>query len=132
MNTEFEHYLKDIGMTHVLIDKIESLLKEFSELPKKVPSEIPLQRVRAETVNFVRMLERIVQRRRGQDVSPTFNGNVIKCSIVLVARSGTYLTRGINPYLSFINKSAREGIETFYVCAIGNQNVSITQEIIDW
>lgn len=106
-------------------------LRELSDLGHKVPSGIPTREIFSESVGFTKMLERLVQRGRGEDVNPTYLGELIKCSIVLIARSEKYLLYGLRPYLNFINRSLEKGIETFYVCAIGDQNISITQEIAD-
>ena len=106
-------------------------LRELSDLGHNVPSNISTREIHRNTVDFTKMLERLVRRRRGEDVNPTYNGEVIKCSVVLIARSEKYLLNGLNPYLGFINKSVENGINTFYVCAIGDQNISITQQIAD-
>lgn len=81
-----------------------------------------------ETVGFVGMLERFARRRPGEDISPD-NGENINCSIVLIARPAVYLARGLAPYLSWINKCCKKGIQTFYVSAIGDANISMVRRI---
>lgn len=104
-------------------------LKELSELEQNVPSGIPRKEVTGETVGFIKMLERLVRKRPGIDITPDYNGKFIKCSIVLVAKYEAYLLKGIRPHLNFINNSIKKGIKTFYICARGDKNISIAKEI---
>jgi len=106
-------------------------LREFSDLGHRINESIPKDDVRKDTVEFTKMLERLVQRKQHEDISPTYNGKYIKSSIVLVAKPETYLLHGIDAYLRFINKSIKEGTESFYICALGDQNISIVRQIID-
>ena len=104
-------------------------LKEFSELVDRVSSDIPRKEIIDETVGFTKVLERLSRKRRDKDIYPDYNGKFIKCSIVLVARPETYLLRGIQPWLNLINNLSKKGINTFYVSAIGDENISIAQEV---
>lgn len=107
------------------------VLQEFSSLGKRTGSVIPDTKARSETIGFMKTLEKLARKRPGEDVSPTYSGECIKCSIVLIAKQETYLLRGLSPYLNWINKCLNEGIRSFYVCAIGDANISIVRKIHD-
>jgi hypothetical protein len=106
-------------------------LQEFSCISKKIGSAIPDEKIRFETIGFMNMLEKLARRSHGEDVSPTYIGEKIKCSIVLIARYEKYLTHGLSPYLGWINKCCKEGICSFYVCAVGDPNIMIVRKIRD-
>lgn len=106
-------------------------LPEFSSLGKRTSSVMPNERIKLETIGFTQMLEKLSLKLHGEDVSPDYNGEHIKCSIVLIARQDTYLMRGLSPYLNWINKCYTKGIRSIYVCAIGDANISIVRKIRD-
>jgi hypothetical protein len=107
------------------------VLPEFSSLGRRIGSIIPSEKIKLETIGFMSMLEKLSKRMPGEDVNPDYNGENIKCSIVLVARQETYLTHGLSPYLSHINRCCQDGIRSFYVCAIGDANISLVKKIKD-
>ena len=107
------------------------ILPEFSLFGKKIPNALPSKDTKIDSIGFIKMLLSLSKRRRGEDVSPTYIGKYIKCSIVLVAREETYLNRGLDPYLGYINRCIGKGVCSIYVCAIGNPNVQIVQRIRD-
>ena len=107
------------------------VLPEFSSLGRRMRSVLPDQKVKLETIGFINMLEKLSRKPPGEDVSPTYKGENIKCSIVLIARQDTYLMRGLAPYLNWINKCCNRGICSFYVCAIGDPNIKIVKKIRD-
>ena len=106
-------------------------LQELSSLSKRTSSVVANTQVRSETIGFMNMLERLARKRHGEDISPDYNGECIKCSIVLVARSETYFVHGLSPYAYFINKCCKEGIRSIYVCAIEDVNIMIVRKIRD-
>jgi len=107
------------------------VLPEYTTLGKRLSSEIRNENIRLETIYFFNMLERLAKRRSGQDISPSYVGEYIRCHIVLIAKAEKYALYGLDPYLSFINKCCEQGARSFYVCAIGDPNVSIVKRIRD-
>jgi hypothetical protein len=105
-------------------------LPEYSLLGESVGSSIVDSQVRAETISFAVLLMKLANKKPGEDVSPTHQGQYINCSIVLVAKYETYQMRGLEPYLKFINKCERDGIKSLYVCGWG-QNASVVARIKD-
>lgn len=106
-------------------------LQEFSALGKRIGSVIPDEKIRSETIAIMRVFEKLATKPRGKDINPTYNGENIKCSIVLIARQETFLMHGLSPYLNWINKCLKEGIRSFYVCAMGDANIMIVRKIRD-
>lgn len=107
------------------------VLEEFSALGKRLGATIPDKKTKFETIGFVEMLEKLARKKRGEDVSPNYDGENIRCSVVLIARHDTYYMYGLSPYLGYINKCCKKGIRSFYVCAIGSVNIMIVRKIRD-
>jgi len=107
------------------------VLQEFASLGRRVGSAIPNKEIRSETIGFTNMLEKLSRKSRGKDISPNYKGLHIRCSIVLIAKPEKYFMYGLSPYLNYINKCCTEGMKTFYICAIGDQNISIVRRIRD-
>ena len=107
------------------------VLPEYTALGRRLGSEMRNESIRLETVYFFKMLERLAKRKPGQDINPSYVGEYISCHIVLIARTETYALYGLDPYLSFINKCCQKGARSFYVCAIGDPNVSVVKRIRD-
>ena len=106
-------------------------LEEFSILNESDGWGFPTEDVFRDTRDFVQMLERFVWKKQGEDVNPNYNGKIIKCTIVLVARPDVYQVHGLSPYLRYIKNSLKEGIKTFYICGIGGANTPIVKRIRD-
>jgi len=107
------------------------VLPEYSILGKNLGNEIPSSNLKLETIGFAEMLEKLSRKPHGEDVSPKYDGENIKCAIVLIARSETYDMRGLSPYLGFINKCCEGGTRSIYVCGIGDRNISIARKTRD-
>lgn len=107
------------------------VLPEYAFLGKSMSSEMPHEKIKMETIGFANVLEKLSRKSPGEDVSPDYNGEHIKCSIVPIARSEKYFTYGLSPYLTYINKCYEEGICSIYVCGIGDANISIARKIRD-
>jgi len=107
------------------------VLPEYASLGKKLGPVMPDEKIRLETVYFFNMLEKLARKKAGQDVSPSYVGEYINCYIVLIAKTEKYALFGLDPYLNFINKCCQEGARSFYVCAIGDPNISIVRKIRD-
>lgn len=106
-------------------------LPEYASLGRRLGPVIPDEKIRLETVYFFGMLEKLARKKHGKDVNPSYVGEYINCYVVLIARTETYAMYGLEPYLGFINKCCREGARSFYVCAIGDSNVSVVKRIRD-
>lgn len=122
----------------IILDKLKSngqftriALNELNHMGQIIPEGIPNKEIRDESVAYIKMLERFANRRRGGEDSPDFKGKYIKTSIVLIAKPETFLLKGLSPYLGFINRSLQRNVESFYVCAIGDKNVSIASKVAD-
>lgn len=105
------------------------LLRELSNLGIDVYSKTPSKEVKEETRRFVEFLEKIVTKKPGVDINPTFEGDRIRTSIVLIARPEVYWSKGIVPYLKWIRKCINKDIKSVYVCARGPLNTSIAKRV---
>jgi hypothetical protein len=126
-----ERYSSILGRLDQIGLFVGVVLPEYTSLGKRLGSVMPNESIRLETVYFFNMLERLAKRKPGQDINPSYVGEYINCYIVLIARAETYALYGLDPYLGFINKCCREGARSFYVCAIGDPNVSVVKRIRD-
>lgn len=107
------------------------VLPEYSLLGERIGSSMPNETIRAETIGFATMLERLSRKESGKDVSPNYMGENIKCSVVLIAKSEKYFEQGLSPYLNFINKCCEQGFCSIYVSGMGDANISIARKIRD-
>jgi len=105
------------------------VLPEYTSFGKKMEKSIPSKKHFAETIGFANMLEKLSRKPSGVDISPEYKGDNIRCSVCLVARPEKFALLGLEPYLSYINKCVKEGVESIYVCAIGDKNMSNARSI---
>lgn len=105
------------------------ILPEYASFANGLEGQLSNDKLTAESIGFATMLERLSRKKQGVDVSLDYKGEHINCSIVLVARSETYSTRGLEPYLNYINKCPSEGYKNIYVCASGEENFYIAKRI---
>jgi hypothetical protein len=105
------------------------VLPEYTSFGKKMGNSIPNKKHFAETIGFATMLEKLSRKASGVDVSPEYKGEHINCSICLVARPDKFALQGLEPYLAYINHCVKEGVESIYVCAIGETNIANARSI---
>jgi len=88
---------------------------------------IPDNQVKNETSELVEFLdEKITNKPPSVTVAPTFIGQLIKTSIVYVARADA---TSIQPHLKWVNKCIQKGLDTLYFCARGDLNIASLPEL---
>jgi small subunit ribosomal protein S1 len=101
--------LDDSGMLTQII------LREFALLGKKLHPHPPNDDVKRETREFITYLYRVASKERGEDILLAFNRNLIKVSVVIVAKNETVDLYGASAYSHRIDQYLSQGIETIYV-----------------
>jgi len=108
---ELEHVHSQGRMTRIL-------LTEYSSLASLYPVE-PDDEIHQETVDFEKKLYEISSKEPEENVDARFVREHIRSAIVLVAKPLTILTKGIEPHMSYIEKSIEKGTDKIYICAVG-------------
>lgn len=105
------------------------LLREFSELDTRLPPSLPSDtQVEAETLSFTQMLKELVEKKKGVDVYPTHRGQVIRVSIMPIARSETRPDPA--RYVDWAKKCLNDQIPVIYVVARGI-NIPLAEWVIE-
>ncbi len=102
-------------------------LRELWDLGRKLYPKESSPSIKKETKDLLKTLLDLVRKERGVDINPTLQKQNIKMSIVLVARFETFSSRGIDPYVNWINKCLAKGIFTIHILAAGFANVQIAK-----
>jgi len=95
------------------------LLKELLMLGDRIAQQIPSDNMKNETKEFVEMMETLAFKQKDVDINPTYSGNYIKSSIILIAKYNTFITHGTEPYIKHIKKEFIQGINIFYLLGSG-------------
>jgi hypothetical protein len=112
---------------HGLLTRI--LLRELWDVGRRLYPRAPTRSIKQETVDLVEMLGRLVEKRKGVDISPTIETENVKMSIMLIARPEVVASYGIDPYLKYINKCLERGIYTIHILARGPINISVAKVV---
>ena len=105
------------------------LLRELWDIGRKLYPKSPTLDIKQETEALLKMLERLVEKRKGIDINPTIEKKIIKMSVVLIARPEVVSARGIQPYVNWINKCLDKGIYTIHILAAGVINVHVAKAV---
>ena len=103
------------------------ILSEFAALSKLYPSD-PDKRIHQETVDFQKNVLEFATKEPEEDVDTRFNRKNMQVAIVPIARLSKLLTVGTRPHLAFIDRTIKEGINRFYVTAVG-VNIPYAKEL---
>lgn len=79
---------------------------------------------------FIKFLKQIDTKNRGHNINPTFRCDGLNMSIVLIGRSETINNYGCEPYVSYIQGAAKEGVKIFYILAMGRVNCWVADEVV--
>lgn len=85
--------------------------------------------VRGELRSFARHLQRIANKGWRQKVPLTLKGSRLNVSIVLIAKQEVIQNYGIHPYINRVARCVREGSDTLYICAWGEEFIKRALEI---
>ena len=100
-----------------LFDQV--LLRELADLGKRLTNIAPTDDSRGEIRDFVMFFEKLTEKKPGIDVSPTFFKNLLRVSIVMIAKSAKYAELGVEPHLKWVDNCLKEEVDSIYICARG-------------
>jgi hypothetical protein len=107
------------------------LLSEFADLASRYGLRFPDQAMFDETAAFVDHMYDIATREPGDQVhGPTqFDGQLIKCRVVFVARPEVYAVKGPDPHRKAIDWAIRRAYHHVYLVASG-RNVEYAPDVV--
>ena len=105
------------------------LLRELWDVGRRLYPKAPPPDIKQETRELLEMLENLSEKERGVDINPTLEKKIIKMSVVLIARPEVVSSRGIDPYINWINKCVEKGIYTIHILAAGVMNVLVAKAV---
>jgi hypothetical protein len=105
------------------------LLRELLELGYKKAGITESGDTVFESNNFIKFLNEIAQKEKGQDVPLTFLGKDIKVAIILVARTGgESLTP--DPFIKRVKEKIKQAVNVVYIFARG-PNLRLARQVAD-
>lgn len=105
------------------------LLRELLELGRRKAGITETGDTVFESNNFIKFLNEIAQKEKGQDVPLTFVGRDIKVAIILVARSGAE-TLTADPFVRKIKVKIQQSVNVIYIFARG-LNIKLARQVTD-
>lgn len=120
--------LAEIDRRGLLIPILLPELVDFGRLLYPAPPTASMQR---EAANFVKFLERIAKRERGDEETPlSFTASWIQTAVILVAKAATVESSGIEAYCAHADKCISRGSKTIYFCAV-DYNIRYVKQLAD-
>jgi len=110
--------------TRILLKELKNYgLNFYSNLPQKAHFE--------ESNYFFDKLRELAEKKKGENINPTYNGQYIKMSIVLIGRFHT-IFKGFriitSPYIKWIYSCEKNGIKSVYLLA-WRTNIFVAEKI---
>jgi hypothetical protein len=96
-------------------------LLEVTVTGQKLLGTVPTDTIKRELRDFGRFLEVISTKAKYEKPPLSFMGTKVKASVILVAKHETIDRYGINPYVSRIQRQLKEGYDSLYLAAWGNE-----------
>jgi len=108
-----------------LLDKFEILhrvgyyfpvfLQELHILGDKIFGKLKKASIEAEVTALVNFLEKVVNRKVGEEIDLNFEGTYCKVGVVIVGKAGTVHLEGSKPYVRYLSKLGSGNIDTIYM-----------------
>lgn len=93
-------------------------IQELQYLGDKVFGKFKKASVEADVTKFTNFLEKLTKRQVGsEETDLNFEGNYCRLAVMIVGRRMTVAKGSFDPYIKYINKLHRDGIETIYMVA---------------
>ena len=80
---------------------------------------------------IVHLFFRIAKKKKRQNVDPEYIGKYLTTSVVLVGRPEVVSKWGSKPYINYIKRASRKGVDVFYVLASGVANSLIAKDVTE-
>lgn len=104
------------------------IIKELNYLGERYFGRTPRLEHKNESDEFLNFVHNLVVREYDDNTPLVFNKNVFKVGFLLVAKSETYITYGLEAYYRRIRLSLAEGVKTFYLLA-RQEKVEILEKV---
>jgi hypothetical protein len=91
------------------------LLEEYRRMGVRLYGTQEETQFRKESLDFLQFLKNLAFRNPGDNTTLAFNGERIKIGLVLVAKKGTYIHKGIDAYIRRIEKNITLGIQRMFI-----------------
>jgi hypothetical protein len=75
------------------------------------------------------LCDKVAAKRCGVDTNPTFEGDKIRASFVMVGRPGVRASP--EPYMEWVDNCIRNRIKTVYILACGPVNVALARTLLE-
>lgn len=125
---------KNVGIMMKLDDSgyfTAILLRELWDLGRKLFPREATDTVKQETKDLLQMLEKLAEKKKGEDINTTLQKKNISMTVVLVGRPEVVASYGIDPYTKWIDRCLNNGIRTIHILARGKVNVIVARIIAD-
>ncbi len=96
-------------------------LTEVTVTGQKLLGTVPTDTIKRELRDFANFLDTISTKARDENVPLSFRGTKVKAAVILVAKRETIDSYGIDPYLRRIQRQLREGFDSIYLAAWGDE-----------
>jgi hypothetical protein len=107
------------------------LLRELWELGRKLYPKETSDAIKQESKELLKILERLVEKKKGEDINTTLQKKNISMTVVLVGRPEVVASYGIDPYVNWIDKCLDNGIRTIHILARGKMNITVARLIAE-
>jgi hypothetical protein len=104
------------------------LLRELWDLGRKLYPGVS-EEAKRETMDLLLVLEKLAEKKKGEDINTTLQKKDISMSIVLVGRPEVVASYGIDPYTRWIDKCLDNGIYTIHILARGKVNIMVARMV---
>lgn len=104
------------------------LLREYAIWGNKIATEIPNDKHKEESKDFLDFIYNIASREYDELTPLTCVLNNVKVAVLLVAKYETFYEKGIDPYVRRIKEGFSKGIKTFYLLA-RNDKIDILNDV---
>jgi hypothetical protein len=105
------------------------LLRELWDLGRRLYPRETSEDIKQETKDFLQILERLAEKKKGEDINTTLQKKNISMTVVLVGRPEVVASYGIDPYVKWIEKCLDNGIRTIHILARGKMNISVARVV---
>jgi hypothetical protein len=107
------------------------LLRELWDLGRKLYPQETSDATKQETKDLLQMLEKLAEKKKGEDINTTLQKKNISMTVVLVGRPEVVASYGIDPYIKWINRCLENGIRTIHILARGKVNIIVARVIAE-
>jgi len=91
---------------------------------------IEMRGIKYDIRNLIDLFYRFSTKRRGERVDLEYIGDCIRTSIVLVGKRKVVAKWGSDPYVNYVRRARRKGVDMFYILARGKVNTCTAVDVL--